>query len=71
MIDNDEEPIDWDARSELWDKYFEPDTNDWGIPTKESPVRGVAVCQRCSALVDDTWKHINWHTETQGEDWER
>lgn len=68
---SDDEPMDWEARQALWDKYYKPNTNDWGIATRESPVRGVEVCQRCSALVDDTWVHLDWHTDLQGEDWER
>lgn len=64
--------IDWEARQDLWDKYYKPDTDDWGRPTSESPMRGYTVCQRCSNLVEETWKHLDWHEKLEpGEDWKR
>lgn len=69
MIDN--EPIDWEARQERWDKYYKPDTDDWGREKELPPLRGTATCYRCGALVVDTWKHLDWHTKLEGEDWER
>jgi hypothetical protein len=61
----------YETRLAEWDKYYKPDTDDWGRDTKESPIRGVSICYRCGTLVEDTWKHLDWHTELQGEDWKR
>lgn len=63
--------IDWEARNDLWAKYYKADTNDWGIPTKVSPLRGMEVCYRCGALVEDTWKHLDWHEKLEPGDWTR
>jgi hypothetical protein len=50
---------EFEARDRLRRQYFDDSAES------SSPLRGVLVCQVCSALVADDWNHIDWHEGTE------